>query len=694
MNKLYALFIFLLLSLSFTSCSEDTALSKDDTDNHLIITRASIDPTIPISITSTVQLNFSTTLDDATIDGNVYLKNLDTNEAVESRVDIASPATSITITPLEYLEADSSYMIVVTTAVRDTAGRSLSKDYEYNFSTLADEVFNDENVTFTLASTKPADSDTDVWSNSDIVINYSKRLANVPKGVDLSSYFSFETVLADGNTTPLNMLGNAEVFSSIVNFNPIGEWPRDTNISVSFDYNMSDLYGNEYTTPISFTFSTWKDSPYLESYGYGVIDSVSTSSESYMLTSFYDFNDTRTLFCVARNGGINLYALEYPDGYKIAKPSIASRATISLSSRVTEMLPITIYDKYILVVTTIKDGVYVYDVDDNSIVQKGHYLDTKSVYGVDIYLNSDNIITNMYAVGPSFGLHSWSVDENFTLSDSGDISTDLVGEAIDVKTEKTDMLFVADYGGKINGFNLNDFSKTTFSTSFDMSVRKLKPIYTDGPLYVVGTSGEVRAMDPSGSMIDFKMNSSSYPRDMMVFGNFTYSAVGENGLVFPDSNGEGSTHVDTGGEAISVDGIRTYINPSYILSLNSNGVINLYNSDFITGFTLESVSISPVDSSTIALDGNISVMFNNRYIDEDTISSDSFALYDDSNNSVAFTLHAVYDIYGNEYIIDPDSNLTDTKVYTFSVKGSIKDMINNSFNDGVDHNISITAEAN
>ena len=145
-------------SVSLTGLTENTTYhyrvkSKDDSDNlatsgdKTFTTLAAADTTPPtvastvptanatdVAITTTVTATFSEDMASATIDATSFLLTTD-GVAVNGTVSYDVATKTATFTPSANLEAETTYMANITTAVTDLAGNPLAEDYVWSFTT-------------------------------------------------------------------------------------------------------------------------------------------------------------------------------------------------------------------------------------------------------------------------------------------------------------------------------------------------------------------------------------------------------------------------------------------------------------------------------------------------------------------------------------------------------------------------------
>ena len=139
-HLLILLSILLLFSSTFISCSKSSTSSSTDTTPPTVSSSSPSDGDTSVSITSTVSVTFSETMDTSSISTNT----LDTScfgtfqvssDGFTSCVQMSSSPTSsnsdktFTITPKDSFSFSTIYRIRITTVTKDSSGNSLGSDW-------------------------------------------------------------------------------------------------------------------------------------------------------------------------------------------------------------------------------------------------------------------------------------------------------------------------------------------------------------------------------------------------------------------------------------------------------------------------------------------------------------------------------------------------------------------------------------
>jgi hypothetical protein len=358
---------------------------------------------------------------------------------------------------------------------------------------------------------------------------------------------------------------------------------------------------------------------------------------------------------------------------------------------------------YVLVATN-NNGISVlkYDATGN-LTLVGNYLSGQAIYGLNFAEFSTD---RVYATGPQYGLEIIdfnSTNGQFTFTQ---ITTDTVGEALDVvevksyddaAQEDVKKIYVADYKG---GVVILDINGTFISrTDLNASIKKLtfnEDYNGKTSLLAIDSSGVVHGVGFDGAVYSNVItNLPGTPHSVFAYmepegygsSNLYYSTY-ENGIV-KTSGDYISTIISTNGRVISSTYINayydselsTYITAGFLLALNDDGELGIYNEQS----DLNGPEISEIMQAD-TIDANMTIYMTDRYFDVDAISSDKFTLYDLNTSSYITTTFSRE--VQNQFItitLDPDQNLTSGNTYRVTVLSTFSDMLMNPFNDGVDY---------
>lgn len=701
--------ISLITLFIFVACgneNETTSQIQQQKSPHFSVQRAPSD-TLLFEIEQKIRLEFSSPLDIATVTSDsVYLEKIEEADAVVSRVGAYSGVTEGTnrlyLTPHEYLLPESTYQLVVTTDVKDIYGRSMQENFIDRFTTANATIDSSEVL---LRAEKPSDGADDVLVNSEILLDFNKNLASTPA---YSNENYFVVTDADG----VAIAGRVDVFNNLLKFIPQQKLPYDTEIHVQLQHSISDLYGNIYSDTPSWSFKTRSEanSP-KSSLGYKVIESLKTDKNSYVVRKIYDAA-SYSLLAVARDGGVDIYRVEY--GTPATKPTLHLTSSYAINAKISSMVLAPIEDGVTLLVATRYDGFYHLRLDTtaDTLTLLQHYDSGKDVYKIAIGKTNyyELYPDRVYSVTPIDGLKIYDFNATTAaISFKNEINSSIVGRSIDVldqvhpdengDDERT--LYVANYDGKvvvINEANISDIIEVELNASVKMLSYFVESAATTTAIYAIGSSGNIEALEFNGVVktdtqhgLHSSVNDIALSMNMYGFQAQHYYAT-ENGIALLDANSSYIQHYINEDKAIaSLDFFSSY-NPEgsisempslFLISLSKSGDLEIYNALF---YDLHPTATIGIPNS---VDESFYIEFMDAYFDHATVSESEFSLVDNNDSSLTplgFTLQK--DAYmPMVYLLKPDANLTSGDEYTLTIKADkIKNMLGSPFNKGVDYN--------
>ncbi|MBD3824951.1 MAG: Ig-like domain-containing protein, partial [Epsilonproteobacteria bacterium] len=349
----YTFISFLLLLLVGCNSSET---SSGDAKPQFSISRSPINST-PISINQKIVLQFTSLIDDSTVNGNsVYILD-ETNASVGLVLEIGPDETQkdkIALTPYEYFKPSSRYTIVVTPALQDKYGRSLAREYRFEFSTLADLP---DNTPLGLRAITPQNGATDVLKQSSITLDFNKSISAAPAYDGQNAL----VVRADGAAVS----GSYEVFNSLLTFTPNSPLPLDSNITVALSGSISDLYSNQYSTAQSWWFKTRSATNDIGvNQNYKELARYESNEPASLVRGLFGANGN-SFFAVASGSEIDIYEVDFSNYPSI--PQIRYKSSFSLASGVESMVAIGA-DR--VVAGTQSSGIYSLMLDANATLKE------------------------------------------------------------------------------------------------------------------------------------------------------------------------------------------------------------------------------------------------------------------------------------------------------------------------------------
>jgi len=227
-----------LLTLMFilTGCGNTSSGENADTSKYLRVATASDSSNTPVPINKYAMLVFSASIDGSTVDASsVYIVD-ENNVPITAVLKVLEE--KISIIPYEFFLPNKQYTIVVTTAVKDSLGRTLENTFTYTFITAS---MPDE-IPPSLLSVTPGDG-IQAPVTTDIVMEFDENIAG--DGV-LQLKNSDTNIMVNGTT----MISDHALY-----FIPHSDLAQDSNYTVTLQGTVEDLSGNAYDGLTSWNFS-------------------------------------------------------------------------------------------------------------------------------------------------------------------------------------------------------------------------------------------------------------------------------------------------------------------------------------------------------------------------------------------------------------------------------------------------------
>jgi len=634
----------------------------------------------PVPINQKVYLEFSAPLNIDTVNDTTAYMLDENNNSVGLYIGIGNPDTKIILTPYTFLEPSTLYTIIVTTALQDINGRSLSEEYRYEFTTQADSV---NSTPLAIKSFKPESGASAVLVQSEIAIDFSKNLSLEPQYTN-NEYLR----VTDASGTPI--AGKTEVFNSILKFIPHQPLPYEESISVSLMSPVIDMFDNNFSDLSSATWSfTTKTEAQNPKVNQGFIPFATSllSKHSFLVKMVYN-HPNESKIAVVTQDGIDIYLVQYtPNAY----PVFLFLHSYPLASRINAMIS---FNEEYLLVGTISDGIYTLKVDAAGVSAVSHYLSGANVQGVS--LGHSGTVDRAYGVGPLLGLQIFNLDASTgTLTPSGSVASSLLGVALDV-TEATEYdnnasanvrkIYVADYNGSVvvcdeNGTLLN-------RTALNMSVKKL--IFNEDyngklNLLAIGSSGKMQGLGFDGSLLsNVKLDLLSNIYDVKSYIDFAtlssniYLSGGGSGILVTSGDYPNSI-IGTNGNVVSTDiVIDSAKSLTYLVALNDDGRLQIFNA--YADVSAPYASTTPYNGQVVSANGfGFVTKFVEDHLNKTTVTKESF-VFSDLNNSV--TIPFTFDVSGDEYRLIPLSSLSPDTNYSVTISGNVADLMGNQLNGG------------
>ena len=233
----------LLAAALLTACGRTSPPPKEDTAPPTVITQFPGNNSINNSITTSITIGFSEEIDTTTISSTTILVNDGDSNKVPG--DLSYDRTVVTFKPLQALEYSKTYVVTVTSGVRDKAGNNLYGTVTFVFTTGAYV----DTVPPQVFSSAP--TGTSVQENAAIIVTFDEDMLSwtiTPQSIIVSCQ--------SASTGTVNISGDVQTFGKMVYFQPLKSLDNSTTYTVVVSGNVTDLSGNQLGQPYSWQFTT------------------------------------------------------------------------------------------------------------------------------------------------------------------------------------------------------------------------------------------------------------------------------------------------------------------------------------------------------------------------------------------------------------------------------------------------------
>jgi hypothetical protein len=278
MNKVFYIILISIFSLTVFSCSSNEDSKTASTDNSTSTTDTTA-PTVTsvsttadnqssVSITDNITVTFSEAMDSTYVTTNtsdtycsgtlrVSSDNFSTCVKMSSSPASSNSNKTFTLDPYDNLTFSTIYKTRVTTGVKDTAGNTLSSQYETlsGFTTFADL------TAPTVTSISPTDNSTDVSFSTTVAVTFSETMSTstITTNTDNTTCSGSFLLSSDNFTTCIQMSAAPSASNSDKTFTstPADNLSRGTNYKLQITTFAKDTSSNSladnYTTTNGFT---------------------------------------------------------------------------------------------------------------------------------------------------------------------------------------------------------------------------------------------------------------------------------------------------------------------------------------------------------------------------------------------------------------------------------------------------------
>ncbi len=502
------------IAMIITACSENGVNDSSNTE-FMSIARApavkgiNITQVLAIVFSSEINTNsllkqtnngiFAPTL--VSVDNEFYPIYLRDSNGSVVPVNISQDTTEpnkLIVTPWRYFVADITYTLVVTTALKDVYGKSLIENYEFSFTPVTD---GSNTRSFNVVDANPRlNAQSGIEAKSDISYEFDGKVAYS----NVSSPWFIVTDL-NNSLVPV-VVGTYEYINQKVIFRPTASLIYGHTYDVNFTANSkTDMYGNELNISSALDRNFTVDTNTSKSYIISKQGAVNIGYEGTMVRYFTNVYDdanasNRVQYAaVARSDGIDFYSIDINTSSAIDS-TLTKKASLTLevNSTITDMKYVDDNNSQKLLISTLKDGLFIVNTNDNKKLNITKLLEgEKDIYGVGYGKDSNGLMDAIYAVGPTMGLKTFRVNQDGNISTDKNIS--ISGEPLKVVGAGQGTgayIYVTDYKNGVQVYNKNgDFNTTVIVPG---NVKYL--LYTTnnyGQVLVTNSIGNIYSIDPS-----------------------------------------------------------------------------------------------------------------------------------------------------------------------------------------------------
>ena len=672
---LLKLLLALYIGLFFVSCGGENIDSSTTQAKQFLSISRSI-PSSGVSIFQNISLEFSTVLNSSSVMADsAYILDKD-NGVVGAHIEVS--LNKIVFTPYQYLKPAAQYKLVITTAVKNEAGQSLSQDYNYSFIT-QNEVIDASPLIFN--SIKPSNALQNVDPKTDISIQFNKFIS--PD----AQYEKRDTIKVTSSGGEV-VSGELEFFNSIITFKPTHELNTSAYYNVELVGDITDMYGNVYNGDKNWSFTTASGSVEINK-GYTSLYNKNLNSVSSLMRTMR-IGQTDEYLAVASSNKIDFFDVIFDKGY----PSVAFKYTFDAGSQINDMYVI---DSEYILVGTMSSGVYVLRLSSTGSDEVSHLASATSIYGVTYDADSSIISGKAYAVGPKHGLEVFSLDSNKILSSIK--TTGVEGTLLKVAVANdggVKKVFVADYDHGVKVFDENG----THMSSMDLNgstrdVTLLRDNYGSQFILASNSLGVITGLNMDSSVnsnyrMEFLSSASDINTyvDSLTYRSMCYASNPSKGLLVINNSFNFALDgvIQSAGHIVSSSIIKDDV--AYVATLDQEGVINIFNAIADTYGPYVN-NVTPPDGANINGTDNIQASFS-EYLDKDSLFFTLVDLNTSENIGLTITSDGLVGVESSfVYTLNPDKDLTPTHSYRLSMSKNIKDRFGNALeNYGMDYNVS------
>lgn len=646
--------LLLALVLMFTACggggagnSSDDTQGGNESAEFLSVSFNSSNDLIPIG--QYISLTFSSVLDAATVDETSVFISDAADTLVPAKLTVIDEV--VEIVPNEFFLPSSQYKVNVTTAVLDTAGRTLKSDFILIFSTDIDPDVTPPAL-LSLFPFKDGSAD----KSTHIAMEFDEVIAG--EGV---------LVLRDATSSKLD--GSSQTESTQLSFIPENGLTPNENYTVTLEGNITDRSGNAYEGIKSWSFTVGTESIEVNTGYANLMDPPLDLGVGAYSMATYTAASGEQYIVVGTATGIRLYLVSIIDGY----PTLSFAGDYETASKVIA-LDVKVDLQYIIAGTE-ADGMYVIEAPMMRLVD--HFKTLRQVNGVSS-ATSDSGIAYIYAASALDGFYVYEVEpgkvkHKKTIRPTKGSLSDVT--ALSDKTPYRVYLLTADEGVMIYDEASKLEADVTIPGALNTITYGDKDAAGDNRVYTMTSSAKSYNMSLSGDQPSGPLQTFIKGVDLTTFTDtvlgksYSYLSSPDSGvLVRALFDEDDVTRITVAGSAVAANAFGS-ADEGLLALLEKEGRISLFNAVQDKVFP-----VVPNSAVERILDTGVVKITFSEYVDPATVTIDKFDI--SRGNIVNVQAN------GKVVTVISDSTLQAGDVLFIGKRTGLKDRIGNDYNNG------------
>lgn len=245
-------FAFTILAMLFTAgCKEQKLPSITESLNEgpipeqvQVIETQPLDNARDIELDTPIQASFNTVIDSATVNENTFIIREDTTVVAGA---FSFSDSIITFIPAQAFDRSKVITSTLSSEIADTQGNNMDQEYVWNFTTRP--LTEEERTPPSVAATDPQNGATDVDLNTNIIVQFSKKLN--PETINSNTFY----VQNDNGSIISGSVSYADT-TATAKFNPSGVLQDATEFTATITVDIEDQFGHSPDQKHSWTFTT------------------------------------------------------------------------------------------------------------------------------------------------------------------------------------------------------------------------------------------------------------------------------------------------------------------------------------------------------------------------------------------------------------------------------------------------------